>query len=252
MLVEELEPEMDELFQRLIPDLMNWQVATTDEIEKIEQIVKKISGNELPKFYRWFLMRMGQSMGGFSYHDMDYSAATVLSWYGDSFEDDGSKFFKIGHSSEPELELHMYYDFNYPARDDARVTMRQAEGGEDYKQFETFREMIATKAASIHAVKFPVFCNGTILSDDDILPQLDPILESLGFKKPEIATGPRCGLYEGLLATMVTTGSMDIGLNSCGFVLGGSDANILRNILATIATETNFILNVKNDPRRLR
>jgi len=250
MKVEELEPGMDELFQRLIPDLMNWQGATADEIEKIEQIVRKISGHDLTKFYRWFLVRMGHSMGKFSYYDMDYSAPTVISWYGEDFEDDGSKFFKIGHTSEPELELHMYYDFNYPERDDARVTMRQAEGGEDYRQFETFREMLATKAAQIHAVEFPVFCTGTIV-DDDILPQLDPVMDSLGFNKPNIPTGPRCGLYEGSQATMVTISSMDFGLKSCGFGLGGIDANILRNILGTIATETDFILDVKNDPRRI-
>jgi hypothetical protein len=252
LLIEELEPGMDELFQRLIPDLMDWQGATADEIETIDQIVREISGAGMPKFYRWFLMRMGHSMGKFGYHDMDYSVATILSWYNGNFEDDGSKFFKIGHTSEPELELHMYYDFNYPARDDARVTMRQAEGGEDYRDFETFREMLATKAVSIHAGRFPVFCTGTMLSDNDILSQLDPVMDSLGFKKPAIPTGPRCGLYEGRQAIMVTTSSLDLGTESCGFMLGGNDANSVRNVLGTITTETEFTLNVKNDPRQLK
>lgn len=251
MKIEELEPGMDELLQRLIPDLMDWQGATADEVEKIARIVRKITGHDLPKFYRWFLMRMGHSMGKFSYDDMDYSAPTVISWYDEDFEDDGSKFFKIGHTSESELALHMYYDFNYPERDDARVTVRHAEGGEDYKQFETFRERLATTAAQIHAIRFPVFCTGTLVDAADILPQLDPVLDSLGFKKPNIQTGPRCGLYEGRQATMVTTGSMDLGLESCGFGLGGIDANILRNILGTIETETAFSLVVEDDPRRL-
>lgn len=252
VLIEELEPGMDELFQRLIPDLMDWQGATADEIETIERIVRKISGDGMPKFYRWFLMRMGQSMGRFSDPDMDYSAPAVVSWYSNDFEDDGSKFFKIGHTSEPELELHMYYDFNYPARDDARVTMRQAEGGEDYKQYETFREMLAAKAVSIHAVRFPVLCTGTMLNDNDILSQLDPLMDSLGFKKPAIPTGPRCRMYEGSQAIMFTKGSLDFGTESCGFMLGGIDANILRNVLGTIATETEFILEVKDDPRQLK
>lgn len=251
MLIEELEPEMDELFQRLIPEYMNWQGSTTEEVEKIEQIVRKVSGNNMPKFYRWFLMRMGQSMGEFRYHDMDYSAATVLSLYGRFFEDDGSKFFKIGHTSEPELGLHMYYDFNHPKRDDARVTMQQAEGGENYKQFETFREMLAIKVASIHAVRLPEFFNGTMLNDDGILSQLDPVMDSLGFKKLAIPTGPRCGLYLGSKATMIVTGSMDLEPDSCGFGLGG-DVNSIRNILGVIATDTDFIIDVKDDPRRLR
>ncbi len=252
MLIDELEPEMDELFQRLVPDLMDWHGATTDEIVTIEQIIRKISGNGMLKFYRWFLLRMGHSMGNFSYPDMDYSAPTVISWYSNDFEDDASKLFKIGHTSEPELELHMYYDFNYPARDDARVTMRQAEGGEDYRQFETFREMLATKAVSTHVARLPLFCIGTMLNDNDILSQLDPVMESLGFKKPAIPTGSRCGLYEGRGASMVMTGSLDLETNSCGFMLGGSDSNVVRNVLGTITTETEFVLAVQNDPRQLK
>jgi hypothetical protein len=252
MKVEDLEPEMDELLKRLIPDLMNWRGATADEIKKIELIVKRVSGNELPKFYRWFLMRMGQSMGNFSYHGMDYSAGKVISWYDNNWEDDGTKFFKIGHNSNLQAELHMYYDFNCPVRDDACVTMREAEGGEDYKQFETFREMLSTKAAHINAVRYPVFCTGTLLDDSDILPQLDPLMESLGFIKPAIPTGPRCALYEGSLSTLVTTGSMEFGIESCSFVLGGDDINKIRNVLGVIETETEFAVNVKNDPRQIR
>lgn len=250
-MLEELEPEMDELLPRLMPDLMNWQGATADEIEKIEQIIREITGHDMPKFYRWFLMRMGRRMGNFAYRYMDYSAPTVLSWYDEDFVDDGSKLFKIGHSSEPEAELHMYYDLDSPARDDARVTMRQDYGGEDYKQFETFREMLATRAAHAHASRFPAFCSGAMVGSDDILPQLDPVMDSLGLKRFEIPAGPRCGLYGGSQATMATTGLMDLDLDSCGFALGGIDANVLRKILATIATETNFVLDVQDDPRRL-
>lgn len=251
MKIEELEPGMDELIQRLVPDLMNWQGSTAYEIEKIEKIVRKISGHDIPKFYRWFLMRMGQNMGEFSFHAMDYSAATILSSYNEDL-DDGTKFFKIGHTSELELDLHMYYDFNNPARDDARVTMRQAEGGEDYKQYETFREMLATKAAHINVSRFPVGCIGVLQSDNDILLQLDPVMDGLGFKKSAIPAGPRCGIYEGNQSTLVTTGSLDFGTESCGLVMGSVDGNILRNILGTIETGTDFILEVENDPRQLR
>jgi hypothetical protein len=251
MKAEELEPGMDEFFHRRIPDLMDWEGSSAEEVEKIERIVREFYSRDLPKLYRWFLLRMGRSMGKFSYPDMDYSASTVLSWYGEYFADDGTKLFKDGHSADSELELHMYYDFNYPIRDDARLTLRQAEGGEDYRHFETFREMLATKAAHIHAIKFPEYCIGTLVGAADILPQLDPVLDSLGFKKPNIPTGPRCGLYEGSQATLVTTGSLDLGLESCGFALGGIDAKILSAILGTIATETDLILDVKDHPRQL-
>lgn len=252
MKIEELEPGIEELIQRLVPDLMNWQGATADEIEKIEKIVRKIAGHDLPKFYRWFLMRMGHSMGKFSEYDMDYSASKVIAWYDREWEDDGSKFFKIGHSSDELMPLHMYYDFNYPARDDARLSRRLAEGGEDYKASETFREFLARKAAYIHVYRFPVQCIGTLRSDKDILLQLDPVMDGLGFKKPTIPTGPRCGIYVGSQATIVIRGSLDWGTEICGFGMGGVDENILRNILGTIETDTDFTLKVEDDPRRLR
>ena len=112
--------------------------------------------------------------------------------------------------------------------------------------------MLATQAAHVNALRLPVFCTGTIVDNDAILPQLDPVMDGLGFKKPNIPTGPRCGLYEGSQAIMVTTGSITFGIKSCGFVIGGIDANVLRNVLGTIATETDFILDVKDDPRRIR
>lgn len=251
VLVEELEPEMDELFQKLVPDLMDWQAATPHEVDRIERLIRTITDNDVPKFYRWFLLRMGRSMGGFAYHEMDYSAPTLLSWYDQEFEDNGSRFFKIGHTSEPELQLHMYYDFDHPARNDACVTMRRDDGGEDYKQFETFREMLATKAVQIYASRFPAFCSGAMVSDDDILPRLDAMTDRLGLKRLKIPVGPRCGLYSGGQVTMVTTCSMDLDPDSCGFALGGSDREVLRKVLGTIAMETSFFLDVQDDPRRL-
>lgn len=150
------------------------------------------------------------------------------------------------------MELHMYYDFNFPARDDARVTLRAAEGGDDYKRYETFREMLAVKAAHVNALRWPDFCTGTLHGNDAVLPQLDPLMNRLGFTKPNIPTGPRCGLYEGRQAIMVTTGSIALGIKTCGFVLGGINSTALRNILGTIAAETDLILDVKNDPRQLK
>lgn len=250
-MVEELEPGMDELFRKLIPNRMNWQGATVDEIDRIEKIVRKVAGHDMPKFYRWFLIRMGHSMGSFGYVDMDYSAPTVLSWYDEGFVDDGSKFFKIGDASEIELELHMYYDFSHPARDDALVTMRRAEGGEDYKEAETFREMLVSHAARFHASDFPVSCRGTLVDKNYILPQLDPVMETLGFKKLDVRAGLRCGLYEGSQALMSIDSPMEVGPEACGFALGGVDADTLRRVLGTIATETNFVLDVEDDPRQL-
>jgi len=251
--VEEMEPGMEALLERLVPDLaIQWKGATEEQIDKIQKIVRQISGNDLPKFYHWFLLRMGQSMGQLSIPEMDYSAATILDWYGDDFEDDGSKFFMIGKTSEEMLELHMYYDFNYPARDDARLTRRAEDGGEDFRAYDTFREMIASTVVRRSAMRSTHFCYGTVSSETgNILPEIEPVIASLGFTKPDVPTGIRCGLFEGKDAIMSVTTAPGLVSNVCGVVLGCGDLKRLRNILGTITTEADFHLEIENDPRRL-
>lgn len=264
MKVEELEPGMDALLQRLVPNIAReWKGATEDEIAQIEQIVKKVSGgSDLPKFYRWFLMRMGHSMGQLSIPDMDYSAPTVISCYQEDKENkeedhDFTKYLLIGHCSKTFLPLNMYYDFGHPARDDARVTRRSGEGGEVFSEFETFREMLAYRTMLKHCVKkLPMTCTGTLYDagGKDVHLKFDPVMASLGFKKPPVQTGPFCGLYEGSEAAMVTLDALefeDEESDGFAFTLGGSDANCLRRILGEIAKETDLVLEVKNDPRRI-
>ncbi|MEE9356152.1 MAG: hypothetical protein V3U75_11235 [Methylococcaceae bacterium] len=257
---EELEPEMDALIQRLEPDITSeWRGATEDEIDQIEKIVKNISGKGLPKFYRWFLMRMGHSMGQLSIPDMDYSASTVISYYkgGDEVEDEDAKFLLIGHSSEGRLRLNMYYDLGHLARDDARVTKRAGDGGDDFKQFETFREMIAWRTMLFHCVeKFAKTCEGTLYDDsgENIFLKFGPLMTRLGFTKSPVPTGPFCGLYEGSEAAMVTLDLIDFDTDESdgfAFTLGGMDANCLRRILGEIATVEDFVLEVDDDPHRL-
>jgi len=263
MKVEELEPEMDALLQRLVPTIMNeWQGAKDQEIVQIEKIVREVAGEELPKFYRWFLMRMGQSMGPLRTPGMDYSALTVISRYkkdkNSSKDEGGNKFLLIGQCSEDVLPLNMYYDFQYPARDDVRVTKQASDGGDDFPQFETFREMIAWNAMLTFRVeKFNRLCKGTLYDDsgENIFLKFDPVMFSLGFAKPSVPTGPLCGLYESSEAAMVTLdviGFEGDASDGFAFTLGGTDQNILRRILGAIATETDLVLDVMNDPRQLK
>ena len=261
--IEDLEPEMEALLQRLVPNIVNeWEGANKQEIQQIEKIVREVSGEDLPKFYRWFLMRMGQSMGPLRTPGMDYSALTFISKYNEDknkskYEED-SKFLLIGHCSEEVLPLNMYYDFRYPARDDARVTKRAGDGGDDFPQFETFREMIAWNTMLTFRVeKFPESCEGTLHDDsgENVFLKFAPVMSSLGFTKPSVSTGPLCGLYESGEAAMVTLDMIDFEEDESdgfAFILGGRDQNVLRTILGTIATETDLILDVKDDPRQLK
>jgi len=263
MKIEEMEPEMDALLQRLVPNIANeLEGANKQAIQQIERMVREVSGEDLPRFYRWFLIRMGQNMGPLRTPNIDYSAPTVISRYekdkNKSVDEEDSKFLLIGHCSEEVLPLNMYYDFKYPTRDDARVTKRSSDGGDDFPQFETFREMIAWNTMLTFGVeKFNNLCKGTLYDDsgENVFLKFDPLMSSLGFRKPSVPTGPLCGLYESGEAAMVTLDMIDFEADvsdGFAFTLGGRDQNILRNILGAIATEADLILDVKNDPRQLK
>ncbi len=256
MRVEDLEPGIDAFVQRLVPNIAKeWKGATEDEIGQIEQIIKEVSGSDMPKFYRWFLMRMGHSMGRLSIPGMDYTAPTVISHYKTNpKEHDGeTKILLIGHCSEGDFPLNVYYDFDHPARDDARITRRDEEGGQDFIAFETFREMIGWHTMLKHSVeKFPAMCDGTLSdhSGGNVFKKFDPVMASLGFKNPAIPTGPFCGMYEGSEAAMVTLGAMefeDEEPDGFAFTLGGVDAPCLRRILGEIATKTDLVLKVEDE-----
>ncbi|QSQ18416.1 hypothetical protein JY572_26325 [Myxococcus landrumensis] len=144
------------------------------------------------------------------------------------------------------MPLHVFYDFDEPAREDALVTERDAMGGELYDRFETLREMLAWGALLRFRVnKMPQKCEGILSSDDpDLLSHLDPLMSSLGFIKP-IPTGPRCGLYERHDAVMICKRTpREELLGHQAFRLGGRDAGVLRKILGRMATESSLEVEV--------
>ena len=187
---QELEPEMEAFFLRIAPTLATeWEGATEDEIEQIEQI----AGRPLPRFYRWFLLRMGHRMGPLAYSSLDFSAPKVLESYASGLFVPHPRFLMIGHESDEVMPLHMLYDFDHEARGDARVVARHASGGSVYDQFDTFREMNAW--SSLYDLKVrtqPQMCSGFITDDGgDVLSELRPVMESLGFADP-FPEAPRC------------------------------------------------------------
>ena len=242
MRAQDLEPEMEELLLRLVPDLATqWQGATEDEIEQIE----RISVRPLPRFYRWFLMRMGRSMGPITYRSLNFSASKVIECYAEVPVMSYPRFLIIGHESDEMLPLHLLYDFKHPARDDAQVTRGHLMVGAILDQFETFREMIAWgKFLTWRVDKCPQRCEGSLVNrGGDVLALLDPVMKSLGFKTP-IPTGPCCALYETTHAAMVTSTTPGNDTEHHGFYLGGSDAGRLRRILGEITTESSLELKI--------
>ncbi|QRK12598.1 SMI1/KNR4 family protein [Archangium violaceum] len=242
---------MEELLLRIVPGLSEqWKGATPDAIAQIE----RIAGRPLPSFYRWFLNRMGQSMGPLAYPTLDFSAQRVLSCYAKKLVVPEQRFLLIAYESDEVMPLHLFYDFTAPAREDALVTTRAAQEGELSDDFETLREMLAWGAFSLFRVEgMPQMCSGSLKGNDpDFLSDLDLLMSSLGFTSP-ISTGPLCRLYERHDATMICRGTPRAGRgNRRTFNLGGRNAGTLRRILGEITTQSSLEVKVKDWAPALR
>jgi hypothetical protein len=231
----------------LVPDLSSqWKGATDADLEQIEQI----AGRPLPDFYRWFLLRMGVSMGSIAYGTTDFSAAKVLSCYEEGLFSFDRRFLMIGYESDEMMPLHLLYDFDHPVREDAHVGRRLATGGALHTSFETLREMIAWGVCAAKRIEvLPQRCIG-VLSDSDknVLTQLGPVVGSLGFETP-VPTGPYCAVYEGAHSAMISKCTPDVEPEFHVFRLAGNDAASLRRVLGEIVTETSLQVDIREwDP----
>lgn len=239
----EAEVAMDNLLLSIVPRLAEQrQGSSPDEIAQIE----RIAGRPLPSFYRWFLSRMGRSMGALAYPTLDFSAQRVLTCYADGWVTPDPRFLLIAYESDEMMPLHLFYDFNVSTREDALVTKRDAQGGELFDMFGTLREMLARGALFRFRVrKMPQQCEGMIKGNNsDFLLRLDSVLTGLGFTKP-ISTGRRCRLYDRPDASIICDGLPRSGVdNMLSFTLGGGTAGTLRKILGEIATESSLEVQV--------
>ncbi len=239
----DLEPEIEDLLLRLVPELsQQWQGATPEEIDAIETI----AGRPLPPFYRWFLMRMGRKMGPVAYPHLDFAAPTVLACYREGLFPPHPRYLMIGQSIDEVMPLHVLYDFEHPARDDARITRRHAQGGGFHNQFATFREMIAYGEVSVRSVKTRAQrCEGVFIDREsrNVCALLEPVMRSLGFDLP-VATGEHCGIYSRFDAAMIMLAPLDRDPWMQVFRLGASDQGRIRRILGEIATETSLEIEV--------
>jgi hypothetical protein len=231
------EPGLESLLLRIVPRLAEqWKGSTPHEIAQLE----RIAGRPLPPFYRWFLNRMGQSMGPLSNSTMDFSAQRILDCYAEGLVEPDPRFLLIAYESDEMMPLHLFYDFRAPARDDALVTKRDAQGGDLSDMFETLREKLAWGALYRYRVsEMPQQCTGLLEGNEpDFLSRLDPVMSGLGFTQP-VHTGRICRLYERSDAAMICNGVPRAGVgNRVAFTVGGSNAETLRRILGAVSTES--------------
>ncbi|MBZ4420699.1 SMI1/KNR4 family protein [Myxococcus sp. RHST-1-4] len=236
---------MEAFLLRVVPGLAEqWKGATPDAVARIEQI----AGRPLPSFYRWFLSRMGQSMGALAYPTLDFSAQRVLDCYAKGWVEPHPRLLMIAHDSRKMMPMPHFYDLDAPARGDALVASKEEGADEDdlYEHYETLREMLACSALSRFRLnKEPQTCIGTFSGDHpNLLALIEPVMSRLGFKQP-IPTGPYCGLFERDDAAMVCTGMPRHGADRArAFELGGTTAGVLRKVLGEIAAATSLRLRV--------
>ena len=241
---QDLEPETEALLLRLLPELpLHWHGASEEEIARMEAI----AGRPLPRFYRWFLSRMGREMGPITYRSLEFSVAKVLSCYDAGLVRPNPRFLLIGYENDEVMPLHLFYDFDFPARDDARVVKRHFLGGPIYNSFDTFREKLAWGEFLVSRVeKLPQRCEGSFRGTGDVVKGLDSVMESLGFKKL-IPTGDCCALYDREDAAMSISRTPAEPPNLLHFFdLAGPTTGMLRRILGTIGMETRFDIEIES------
>ncbi|MCY1005930.1 SMI1/KNR4 family protein [Nannocystis pusilla] len=232
-----IESDIERLLLRLVPGAdLHWRGASDEEVAQVEAS----AGHPLPRFYRWFLTRMGHDMGPLAYPSIDFSVQRVLDCSREGLFPPSTRHFMIGFVTEEAMPLHIFYDFAHPARDDARVTRRHPLGGPFHDRFETLHDMLAWGAL----LRFRVHeaaqtCTGSLHDElGDVAVRLDPVMRSLGFVPPYTA-GSHCSLFEREDMVMITTSSSPAEAPSRHvFRLAGPDPAILRSVLGTIIDET--------------
>jgi hypothetical protein len=238
-----IEAQFARLLTRLVPGIeQGWLGAAPDQIAEIEVI----AGRPLPNFYRWFLATMGQDMGALSFATMDFSAARVLEFYREEFDEAVSRYLLIGYQNDPMVPMHTWYDLDSPQRDDALVLEREIEGGLTQVNFETFCELLAWKAMlNFRIDTLPNRVKGKLRSDGpDVRARLDRAVDALNFDRP-LSTGPCCGIFDRADAALVCRVAPDSRFPSrFYFHVAANNEGILRRILGVITKESGLTVEV--------
>ena len=241
----EHEADVERFLTRLIPTLARgWRGAEDSQIARIEEL----AGRPLPGFYRWFLQKMGNSMGPLVYASLDFSAARIIQAYDECLVVPDPRYLLIAVESDPQMPLHQFYDLDTPMSDDALVISRPAEGGSGQVNFETLREMLTWGAlVNFRILKSAQTCKGNFKTNiANLMEQLEPSLNRLGFL-PTLPVGRYCGLFERndmAMACSATPAPDDDRL--LFFRLGGEDHGAMRKVLGEIALGAGVACKVKS------
>jgi hypothetical protein len=238
------ELELEALLLELEPSRADtWQGATPAEVEQLEQL----AGRPLPGLYRWFLSRMGGVSSLQGYPSIDFSARQILSCYANDDVRPDPRFFLIGWDTDDYLPQHLFYDFEHPTTDDARVVSQPTMYGPQSNLYESLRMLLAaTEFLLSRVLNLPQQCSGLIeIEDIHELKPLDQVMTRIGFQKP-VAADSHAALYDRADASMSLT--CDPGKSPSKYLffeLGGTDAGVLRQVLGTLATELKLEVEIE-------
>ena len=223
--------EIEALLRRAYPGIeKTWRGASPEDIEELEDV----SGGELPEFYRWFLERMGASMGSFAFPTLDFSARRVIAAY----ENDGigwdARYRLVAWQENEQDGTHVFYDLARRVRDDALVVNGHL-SGIGHAQFETLAEKLAWHA-TVHRVFTSVRrTHGLVVAEPTLdLATIRPAMQSLGFVEP-LASGLACGVFEREDAFMAYWQAVErFPAESMTFELGTRDEARARQLLGEV------------------
>lgn len=233
---------LEAFFRSLDPEWRTQcQGAEPEEILRLEGAAQL----PLPGFYRWFLTRMGASMGSFYYRTKDFTVPTLIASYEEGEVERSDRFLLIARSFAPNLSLHAFYDFDWRTGEDARVVV--AEEPEDCcsPQFESLKDMLCWGFFYSHRVqRCSCRCSGVFVSsEDDVNQRLMPALSRIGFTAP-VELSSSCGVYEKHGVSLVTASSLSGSPAVHAFNLGGGTQGVLRRILGEIALRSGLKVEV--------
>jgi hypothetical protein len=196
MLVADLDEALEALLLRLVPGLADtWVGASKEEIALLE----RLSGTPLPPFHRWFLSRMGRSVGTFAHPKWDFTAQRLVESYTSGDVEADGRYVLLGREFEnPVMETNLFFDLAAPKNGDALVVPRLlGDRGAEDPAFETFREMLAWHAVlRFRVASLPTVSAGTVdAAGGRVYAKLTSILAKLGFGEA-VPAGPFSGAFE--------------------------------------------------------
>lgn len=236
----DLEPELEALLSRWVPDMgSRWRGASERDIAAIEQI----AGGELPRCYRWLLLRLGEGWDSIGYGSLDFSARCIVEGHTRNVFPHHEGMMCIAEDTAEEQPQRRYYDLAHPTKEDAPVFVAGPEDADLAPEFETLRELIASAVFKNHRLRpMPFRCEGAFLAEDgeDALAALAPLLAQLGFRAP-VPGGSLCLLYDdGSVAFSSYRSPAWPTPSVIPFNLGGPSPGALRKFLGVVSTSTNL------------